>query len=915
MNIKSKSKKIISLLLVSAMMLSFAPIMSSDYADLFLKSDAATNTEYYTESYYTYTVDENTKVTIIRCDTTASGDIEVPSELRGYPVVAIGVGAFENCSALESIALPEGITSIEENAFSECTSLKTINIPSTVTDIGESAFYHCAALASDIKIPTGVTTVNDLTFSRCEKISSIIIPDTVTSIGGSAFSDCYSLKEIVIPDGITRIAPGTFLNCKSLTEINIPDSVVSIGKQAFSGCSSITEFRIPDSVTEIGYNVFEDSGFYNNESNWDNGILYLNEFLVDVKRNVSENKTIKEGTRYIVERAFESCQNLEGIIIPDSVVEIYDSTFKNCSELKNAEIGKGVTRIGKYAFTNCKKLKKITIPGNVKQIDDYAFSECVKLEKVTIEKGVQIIGTAAFSQCKSLADISINDSVTEIKTNVFIDCTSLEIIELPKNIKYIDAFLFHGCTSLKNVVIPDKVEKICGYAFYNCSSLKEITIPESVTYIGDYAFTYCQSLESIHIPSKVETIETLALSTGGNLKEITVDKNNPHFSSDEYGVLFNKDQTYLIQYPCGKTDEIYKVPHGAKRINDYAFISEFDVVENYKIVFSNVKKLYFPKSLEIIEDCYHPSFACNYVTDIYYEGTEEEYNQIDNVNKFFPNATVHPNSYDQITDTPEAPEIPVVPDEPQELESIDGRESPIKIYPESGAYDGEVFVDFKEIDLNKNEVDELEAEYARLSTNTGAKAVITYDIKVVRKDGDGKFIYADINEGKKVKVKIPVPDDYDKSKTYVILHKMSNVQNENNKLVNYIGKTTTEEINGKVYFVIDVEHFSNFTIMEVEKKPVSSIIIVSVPSKTSYTYKSGNLNLTGLLLTVTYSDGTTETVTDTSKMKITGFDNTKTGTQTVSAEYVGASASFDITVSYAWWQWIIRILLLGFLWY
>ena len=94
-----------------------------------------------------------------------------------------------------------------------------------------------------------------------------------------------------------------------------------------------------------------------------------------------------------------------------------------------------------------------------------------------------------------------------------------------------------------------------------------------------------------------------------------------------------------------------------------------------------------------------------------------------------------------------------------------------------------------------------------------------------------------------------------------------------------------------------------------------NIAITKLPSKTSYTYKSGNLDLSGLVLSVTCTDGTTETVTDTSKMKITGFDSTKIGSQTVTVEYEGRTNNFEVTVSYAWWQMIIRILLLGFLWY
>ena len=119
-----------------------------------------------------------------------------------------------------------------------------------------------------------------------------------------------------------------------------------------------------------------------------------------------------------------------------------------------------------------------------------------------------------------------------------------------------------------------------------------------------------------------------------------------------------------------------------------------------------------------------------------------------------------------------------------------------------------------------------------------------------------------VKKGKKVKVKIPAPDNYDASKKYVILHNLSDIQSESNNIVGYVDNITIEKINGKFYFVIDVEHFSEFTIMEVEKKPVSSIAIASLPSKTSYTYKNGNLDLSGLALTVTYSDGTTETVTE-----------------------------------------------------
>ena len=415
--------------------------------------------------------------------------------------------------------------------------------------------------------------------------------------------------------------------------------------------------------------------------------------------------------------------------------------------------------------------------------------------------------------------------------------------------------------------------------------------------------TYSKNIERATDKDITDYIEAMKTRLNALLKKIKNEFTKNYNDKNLMGV--EQDNEDKDSFSRAESNS-YIIERGVEDISFYAFSANNP---------PHLHHLHIPLSVTIISDIEVPSdndgdFDLNEGNPnnhIYYEGSLEEFKQIKNYHWF--DAVIHLNSYGQEIDTPE------IPEEPKEIESVDGTESPVKVYPEDGAYDGEVFVDVKEVELKNDEVSELEAEYARLSINTSAKAVITYDIKVVRKDDNGETSYADINNGKKVRVKIPAPEDYDASKKYVILHKLSTVQNENNKLINYIGKTTTEEINGKIYFVIDVEHFSNFTIMEVEKKRVSSISITSLPAKTSYIYRMDNLDLAGIALTVTYSDGTTEAVTDTSKMTISGFDGKKVGAQTVTVEYEGATAEFDVTVSYAWWQWIIRILLLGFLWY
>ncbi|MBQ2742299.1 MAG: leucine-rich repeat protein, partial [Oscillospiraceae bacterium] len=147
------------------------------------------------------------------------------------------------------------ITSIGDWAFNGCTSLTSITIPDSVTSIGIGALEGCESLAS-ITIPDEVTSIDVRAFFGCKSLTSIAIPDGVTSIGGGTFMWCSSLTSVTIPDSVTSIAESAFFGCRSLTSITIPDSVTSIGDDAFGYCRSLTSVTIPDSVTSIGNYAF-----------------------------------------------------------------------------------------------------------------------------------------------------------------------------------------------------------------------------------------------------------------------------------------------------------------------------------------------------------------------------------------------------------------------------------------------------------------------------------------------------------------------------------------------------------------------------------------------------------------------------------------------------------------------------------
>ena len=245
--------------------------------------------------YYRYTKDKG-QSTITGCDTSASGDLVIPSTLGGYPVTTISDCAFSSCKNLTSITIPNSVTSIGNEAFSSCENLISITIPDSVVSIGNLAFHYCHSLTS-ITIPDSVTSIANWTFSGCSSLSSITIPDSVISIGDWVFYGCDSLTSITIPNSVTSIGERMFGDCDNLSSITIPDSVISIGDKAFVSCDSLTSIIIPNSVTSIGDGAFSDCNsltdvYYNGtKEDWDLiKIGVSNEPLINAMTKMPENE-------------------------------------------------------------------------------------------------------------------------------------------------------------------------------------------------------------------------------------------------------------------------------------------------------------------------------------------------------------------------------------------------------------------------------------------------------------------------------------------------------------------------------------------------------------------------------------------------------------------------------------------------
>ena len=273
--------------------------------------------------------------------------------------------------------------------------------------------------------------------------------------------------------------------------------------------------------------------------------------------------------------------SLTSITIPNSVTGIGYRAFYNCSSLESIVFGNNVTSIGEDALYGCYSLTDITVSSanpSYSSEDGVLFNKD-KTELIqyplgktetayTIPSGVISIRNAAFSGC-ALESITIPDSVTTIGDSAFSWCASLTSVTLGNRVESIGERAFYWCTSLENITIPGSVTTIGSSAFERCSALSDLTLCDGVKSIGDSAFAET-ALTEVFIPSSVETISAFAFAECDALNGISVDSGNPNFNSKD-GVLFNQDETQLLQYPTGKQDTSYAIPDSVTDIVYGAF--------------------------------------------------------------------------------------------------------------------------------------------------------------------------------------------------------------------------------------------------------------------------------------------------------------------------------------------------------
>lgn len=366
------------------------------------------------------------------CYCTALQQVYIPASLTKINMV-IGptsnfYGPFEGCSALSDVTFEAGTTQIPDYLFFE-TGLQSITIPDTVTSIGGGAFENCDKLA-EINFPDSLTAIEgEYAFARCKALTEIVLPKNLETIGLRVFYECVNLQKVVLPEGLKAIKDFAFGYCTSLLDVTLPSSLVELDACAFGGCTSLEKINIPAGLTSVlatgnyAYGPFEGCSA-----------------LTDV--------SFGEGITRIPNWLFYKCSGLETITVPETVTVIGSHAFRRCTSLTKITLPAALTAVGEYAFAGSTALTELTLPQGLASLGARAFMECTGLKKITIPGGVSLIGDQTFYGCTSLESVMLSSGVKEILSNVFGSCTNLKSVTIPASVVtiYNNAFSTSGLT-------------------------------------------------------------------------------------------------------------------------------------------------------------------------------------------------------------------------------------------------------------------------------------------------------------------------------------------------------------------------------------------------------------------------------------------------------------------------------------
>ena len=503
------------------------------------------------------------------------GSYDIKRIIIGDGVTTIGASAFEDCSALTSVTIPNSVTEIGDNAFTN-NNAKIIwltNTPPAGYSKVKGVIHYVAnnlytGLSSKNVYPylSSIFEVNGIKYvpvspseRTCDALDCIYTGDpyevkinkkvnykgidmTVREINPYTAYECANIKKAYI-DINGSIGYNAFSHCVNLSAVDIA-KVEDIGNSAFSNCTNLISVDI-----KAGNNI--DGWAFSNCTN-----------LVSVD--------IKAGNN-IGGWAFSNCSSLKTLSLDNKIKSLGRSAFWGCSNLKQFVIPDSVTILNYDLLRNCSSLKSIRIHKSIKEIDE-AFYGCTNLSTLIIEDrnttlklvsnntaSTRSISSPLFGDCK-LDSVYIGGKIvyntsSDYGYSPFYRNTSLRTVKISDVETTIYDNEFYGCTNLQNVSIGDNVKSIGKWAFSACSSLKNFTFGSGLQSIGQEAFSDCINITQIS--SEAVVPPTCGINALDDINKWNCKLFVPKASIDAYKQAPQWKEFFFIEGTTGITNTVY----------------------------------------------------------------------------------------------------------------------------------------------------------------------------------------------------------------------------------------------------------------------------------------------------------------------------------------------------------------------
>ena len=452
-----------------------------------------------------FSVDANGVLTGVSGLSGSDITVEIPSEVNGITVTEIGKDVFKDNKNVGRLIIPDSVTKLGYRMCSGCTALSEVRLPAGLTVIPDEAFDGCSSLRT-VNFPDTLKEIRSDAFCGTD-LTEFIAPDSLTDVWAYAFKDCGALSAVELKN-VRSVGDGAFESCTALRSIRLSDKMTELSDHIFDGCSSLADIDMPDNPIAVSFSVFNGTAYYNEPSNWENGVLYVDGYLIAVSKDFAPltEYTVKDGTIVIADDAF--------------------SGVGYSSKLKKMTLPTGLYRIGQYAFSKLFSLTKINIPDTVRSIGYGAFSGTgYDADTNYINGGLYIENWLVAVNNVAMTSFTVQEGTVGVAdgkdTSLFpTRAQKITVLELPSSLRYIGSRSF-ARLRITQLRLPSGLQTLGNGAFASCSALNTVNLGDcsGLESIGEKAFSEA-AISEITIPESVVSVGELVFNN--NTVDLTV---------------------------------------------------------------------------------------------------------------------------------------------------------------------------------------------------------------------------------------------------------------------------------------------------------------------------------------------------------------------------------------------------------